>query len=339
MKPGQPGLFGEPEPAPKARKRGRGGPVGPAATVPEHEAVSSRLPGILRMGTSSWSFPGWRGIVYDGSSSQAELSRTGLAAYARHPLLRAVGVDRTYYAPVTADALAAYAAQVPDDFRFLVKAASLVTDPVIRGERGAPASANERFLDAAFAAEFCVAPFVEGLGAKAGVLLFQFPPLGRDLTRRPEAFVDRLARFLEALPKGPPYAVEVRDREVLGASYAAALGAARAVHCVSLHPRLPKVADQRTFVDGIAHGPLVVRWMLHSGFAFEQARDEYAPFDRIVDEDLETRAGIVALILDHLRLRRPVVFVANNKAEGSAPLTVFKLAAAVADGLDATNPR
>lgn len=70
----------------------------------------------MRLGTSSWSFPGWAGIVYDHSVSTATLARRGLAAYARHPLLRTVGVDRTYYGPITAEDFAAYAAAVPDEF-------------------------------------------------------------------------------------------------------------------------------------------------------------------------------------------------------------------------------
>ena len=41
-------------------------------------------------GTSSWSFPGWAGIVYDSKVSQTTLARHGLAAYARHPLFRTV---------------------------------------------------------------------------------------------------------------------------------------------------------------------------------------------------------------------------------------------------------
>ena len=51
-----------------------------------------------RLGTSSWSFPGWRGLVYEGQHAQATLSRKGLAAYAAIPLLRTVSLDRTFYA-------------------------------------------------------------------------------------------------------------------------------------------------------------------------------------------------------------------------------------------------
>ena len=44
-----------------------------------------------------------------------------------HPLLRAVSLDRTFYAPIPVEAYADYAERVPDDFRFLVKAPEHVT--------------------------------------------------------------------------------------------------------------------------------------------------------------------------------------------------------------------
>src|SRR5262245_47355549 len=74
--------------------------VGSAAVPPAQATVAQRLARGVYLGTSSWSFPGWQGIVYDGRASETQLARHGLAAYARHPLLRAVGIDRTYYAPM-----------------------------------------------------------------------------------------------------------------------------------------------------------------------------------------------------------------------------------------------
>ena len=71
----------------------------------------------LYLGTSSWSFPGWAGIVYDSKVSQTTLARHGLAAYARHPLFRTVCIDRTYYSPITAEDFARYESAVPEDFR------------------------------------------------------------------------------------------------------------------------------------------------------------------------------------------------------------------------------
>ena len=84
--------------------------VGPAPVSGEWAAVADALPGTVRLGTSSWSFPGWTGSVYDREATATHLARNGLAAYAVNPLLRAVGIDRTYYAPITAEAFAEYRA-------------------------------------------------------------------------------------------------------------------------------------------------------------------------------------------------------------------------------------
>jgi hypothetical protein len=66
--------------------------------------------------------------------------------------------------------------------------------------------------------------------------------------------------------------------------------------------------------------------MLHAGFGYEAARLRYQPFDRLVDADPASRAAIAAMCLDTARAGRPAYVIANNKAEGSAPLTLFRLA-------------
>src|SRR5690606_19652715 len=107
-----------------------GAPTSEVGAAPQPERIhelAGHLSPQLRFGTSSWTFPGWAGVVYDRESSAKALVRDGLAAYAQHPLFRTVGVDRSYYAPVAAAVLRAYADVVPADFRFLVKAHSGVT--------------------------------------------------------------------------------------------------------------------------------------------------------------------------------------------------------------------
>jgi len=310
--------------------------VGPAAVPAPLAAVAARLPPDLRLGTSSWSFPGWSGIVYDRQVPSPELARGGLAAYARHPLLRAVGIDRTFYEPLPATAFAEYAAAVPSDFRFLVKAASLCTTPWVRDGSGRAAGRNERFLDSGWAADEVVGPAVEGLGAKAGVLLFQFSPLGPAALRDPPRFAARLAAFLSALPAGVPRAVELRDRDLLCPEYFEALAAGGATHCVNVHPRMPDPREQWHLAGADPARPLVVRWMLHAGLDYENAVSRYEPFSRLVDEDPVCRETLADLCLRHAGRGAGVILVANNKAEGSAPLTVFRLAERIAQRVDAT---
>ena len=92
-------LFGEADSRPRVRG------VDPS---PIHQALARKLPKNLFLGCSSWSFPGWEGLVYEDRGTKTELARHGLAAYAAHPLLTSVGIDRTYYAPLSAAEFADY---------------------------------------------------------------------------------------------------------------------------------------------------------------------------------------------------------------------------------------
>lgn len=314
------GLFPDAEPRP-----GRGGGVGPATVTPEVERITAALPEGLRLGTSSWSFPGWAGIVYDREASASTLARTGLAAYARNPLLRTVGVDRTYYRPVSADVFRDYAHHVPDDFRFLVKAdrrTTSPTDPDAPGRR----AANQDFLDPVYAIREVIEPAVEGLGGKLGTILFQFSPGPPAVLGGERAFLERLSRFFGALPKGPLYAVELRTPELLTEAYRETLERHAVAHGYVVHPAMAPLEHQTTLLPPHYQPALVVRWMLGAGQGYQAAKDRYEPFDRIVDEDTATRHAVAVAALDALIAEREVFVVANNKAEGSAPRTLERLA-------------
>ena len=315
-RPQQLGLFGPLDPPPPR--------VAAAAADDELRRLGAALPAAVALGTSSWAFAGWRGIVYAPDAPTAQLSRHGLGAYANHPLLRAVGLDRTFYAPIATTEFAAYAAQVPDRFRFLVKAWNALTTPRLDG--GAP---NPHYLDVDRAIDEVLAPAVEGLGAKLGTLVFQFPPQGDEVARAPSAFADRLHTFLTRLPAGAPCAVELRDAALLTRAYVDALAASGVRHGFVVHPRMPSLERQRELV-GLA-APVTVRWMLHAGFAYEQAKARYQPFDRIVDGDAGSRGAIATLCRDALALGTSVMVIVNNKAEGSAPQSIRELARVLAD--------
>ncbi|HKJ01251.1 MAG TPA: DUF72 domain-containing protein [Longimicrobiales bacterium] len=300
-------------------------PVASAPVPPELVRAAGRLPENLRLGTSSWSFPGWEGLVYDRKASETTLARYGLAAYARHPLLRTVGVDRGFYRPVPVQDFQGYADAVPEDFRFLVKADRLLTYPTDPGS-GAFRGVNPYFLDPTYAIDAVVGPMVEGLRSKAGPLLFQFPPLAPNLVGGPEAFAQRLHRFLDALPPGPLYAVELRTPALLTPGYVKVLESVRAAHCYTVHPAMSSLEEQLGAVRPFEQPALLVRWMLHAGLKYEAAKERYEPFDRIVDEDPDSLERITLAAFDALIAERSVFVVVNNKAEGSSPLSVFRLA-------------
>ncbi len=333
----QPGLFEEP-PAPR-RQKPAAGDVQPSWDSPLLGAPA--LPPQIRLGTSSWFFPGWRGLVYDGVHPQTALSKKGLAAYAQIPLLRTVSLDRTFYAAITTIEYARYATQVPDGFSFVVKAPAMVCDAVMRGEDGRGRVANPHFLDAAIAAREFVVPCLEGLGDKAGPLVFQVSPLPRGLVEEAPLLIDRLATFFHALPqqlgpRHPIYALELRNAELLTPRLMRMLKKAGVRYGVGLHDRMPEVERQAAALkalDGDEPGDLVVRWNLHRGFLYQAAKQRYEPFDRLVDEDPETRRTLARMAAEAFKAKRRVWITANNKAEGSAPLSILKLAEEISQAL------
>ncbi|GLU35472.1 DUF72 domain-containing protein [Trinickia caryophylli] len=334
-------------PRPERKKR-RAKEVLPAAPGEEAREAAAGLPPNVHLGTSSWSFPGWEGIVYGEPYSESKLSRDGLTAYGAHPLLRTVSIDRSFYAPLSIAEYLRYAQQVPDDFRFIVKAPASVTDATLRAQRGEPIADNPCFLDAKLAAAEFVEPCLAGLGAKAGALVFQFSPLPERILAEPAAFIERLAAFFSALPPlpssgdgsaapagdGPCYAIEIRDACLLTPRLIRMLRERGVRYCVGLHARMPdplRQAAALALLDGEKPaGPLVVRWSLHSGFKYEQAKAKYEPFNRLVDEDPATRAALAELAARYALAGQPVLIIANNKAEGSAPLSCAALAREIA---------
>ena len=322
-------LFGG---APEPAVSGTGAETVEAAAPTEQlRALGAALPATLHLGTSSWAFPGWAGLVYARRETTTRLSRHGLTAYAAHPLLRAVGVDRTFYAPIAASDFAEYAAAVPEGFRFLVKAHADLTTPGglhrPAGGRGRGAPSADRFLDAAYATDAVVGPAVEGLGDRLGVLLFQFPPL-RLPPRELAALPERMGAFLQALPAGVPYAVEVRNAALLGVPWASALREGGATHCYTVHPQMPGVLAQREQLGPAVEeaGPVAVRWMLRPDQQYQAAKEAWAPFDELVAPDLTSRAEVAALLQLLTTAQRRTIVIANNKAEGSAPRTLTELA-------------
>lgn len=306
--------------------------IAPAQADPALLELAAVLPPQLRLGTSSWSFPGWAGIVYDHRYPAARLSRDGLHAYSRHPLLRTVGLDSSFYQPLPAEKLRHWSAQVPETFRFLVKAARQVTSPWQWDASGRMTGRNSHFLSVDFALERVIDPLLEGMGDRLGTLLWQFPPLGREITADPRRFAERLYRFLHRLPVGPVYSVELRDAELLGDDLVQALHHGGGVPSLSVHPRLPELAWQQRHFAALADGPLVIRWMLRRDRRYEEAKADFSPFDHLQAEDPNSRLQIAAACRTALQAGRDVFVIANNKAEGSSPLSLAKLASAIVQG-------
>lgn len=249
-------------------------PPAPAAKEAHLIELACLLPKSVRLGASSWNFPGWRGLVYSRGSGTLGLATKGLSAYAAFPIFRTVGLDRNFYRPLDASAYAAFAQQVPSDFRFLVKAPRETTDPYLRSENGRPRGENPNFLSAALAQKNFLSPVQAGLGDKAGPLVFQFSPFPHAVLRINAARVDlveRIAAYFEALQRfnvsNRLLAAEFRNYELLTPRMLSALREVGVRPVLSLHPAMPGVRRQIEALYFYETGKRIVRPDRSTGLA------------------------------------------------------------------------
>jgi uncharacterized protein YecE (DUF72 family) len=137
----------------------------------------------VRAGTSGFSYKEWKGPFYPPKIKPNEMLRY----YASR--LPAVEINNTFYRLPTAAQLREWRLQVPDTFRFAVKAPRRITHV----KRLEGCAEDVRYLTTA----------LEELRPLLGSILFQLPPFLR-------VDVPRLAGFLEHLPSGLKAAFEFR---------------------------------------------------------------------------------------------------------------------------------
>ncbi|MEM6957365.1 MAG: DUF72 domain-containing protein [Myxococcota bacterium] len=310
---GQLGLFGG---APKAEP-------GEGLT-----ALGAALPPWMRMGTSSWTFPGWEGLVYQRSyGSKARFLRESLAEYARYPLFRTVGIDRSYYAPLEREELQRYASQLPDDFRCVSKVWSEITTRIFPRHHKRAGQVNARFLDPElFRSAFNV--YGEAFAAHAGPFVVEIPPAAGPVNA--PGFARSVDRFLTEIDgKAPaPFGFELRDRRLFSARYLEILRAHGATHVFNAWSQMPAIRTQLQWTGGLVGPVLVARLMLPPQTKYEDLKARFAPFDRIIEPQPAMRADALQLFALAAEATVPAYMLVNNKAEGSSPKTVEALARA-----------
>jgi uncharacterized protein YecE (DUF72 family) len=114
------------------------------------------MTGSIRIGTSGWVYPHWRGLFYPPSIRQ----RAWLEFYAGR--FGTVEVNYSFYRLPSRDSFATWEARTPNDFCFALKGSRLVTHVKRLKDPDVPI---KTFFERA-----------EALGQKLGAVLWQFPP-------------------------------------------------------------------------------------------------------------------------------------------------------------------
>jgi uncharacterized protein YecE (DUF72 family) len=302
-------------------KRGR-------PTESEIRELAARIPEPVRFGASSWNYPGWQGLVYHREYGSPGAPARMLEEYAAFPLFRTIGVDSSFYAPPTDELLQSYAAHLPPGFPCVCKVWNQLTIQTFTKaqDRGRAGKANPDFLNPDVFMEAIYEPFRRSFAANTGPHVFEFTTIARGRGMSPEDFADRLDKFFSALPTDGQYAVEIRNEEFLTPMYFAVLREHGVAHVFSSWTRMPPIGHQLDLPNAVTAQFLVGRALLRPGRTYDEAVDAFAPYDRIQEPNPKLRRDLVRLIETAVRLRIPAYLLVNNRAEGSAPLTIAEVA-------------
>jgi uncharacterized protein YecE (DUF72 family) len=133
------------------------------------------------IGTSSWKYPGWFGMIYDraryewrGKFANTRFNRDCLVEYGE--FFKTVGVDAAFYNFPSQQYLEGLASQVPEDFLFGFKVTDAITIkkfPKLDRFGDLAGKANENFLNAELFAKAFLQP-CESIRSNVGLLMFEF---------------------------------------------------------------------------------------------------------------------------------------------------------------------
>ena len=297
-------------------------------TLADFERLRERIPPSVRFGTSTWNYPGWRGLVYHEDYGPKGAAAKMLREYAAFPLFGTVGVDSSFYGPPTEAVLRSYAEQLPPGFPCVSKVWSQITvhtftkaqDPERAGK------VNPDFLNPDLFIEEIYEPYQRHFSANTGPFVFEFQTIAKSSGIGAQRFADRLDEFLSALPREGQYAVEIRNDDFLTPMYFAVLREHGVAHVFNSWTRMPPVGHQLDLPGSISASFIVARALLRPGRTYNEAVDAFAPYDRIREPNPKLRRDLVRLVQAAVNLRIPAYLLVNNRTEGSAPLTIAAIA-------------
>jgi uncharacterized protein YecE (DUF72 family) len=186
--------------------------------------------GDVYIGTSGWTYDGWRGPFYPADMPKKDWLRFYSTQFPT------TEINGSFYRTPSLAAVDGWRKQTPKDFVFAWKASKFIT----HWKRLSEKSENSIAL---------METRLRKLGAKAGPVLFQLPP--RFTINR-----ERLASFLKMLPRKYDYAFEFRHASWYDEAIYALLCERNISLCLSDHHDAPSpwvVTADHVYVRG--HGP------------------------------------------------------------------------------------
>ncbi len=289
------------------------------------EALQKLAQRQIYVGTSSWKYPGWKGFVYlRPYRSEKAFNETCLAEYAE--TFSTVGVDHTYYAWPTEKGFEKYVSQVPNAFRFGMKVTEKITVfkyPKLSRYGKDAGKMNEDFLNAGLFADQFLKP-LRAHKEQVGPLMLEFSQFHPGMLESGGEFVARLDAFFTDLKSETEFefAIEIRNANWLKVPYFECLARHGVSHVMNSWTKMPSLDEQREAAAPFDLPNFVARVLLQPGTKYQEAVEAFSPYNKVCEPQPQLRAAAAEIILQAQRMGKPAYVFVNNRAEGSAPLTI-----------------
>jgi uncharacterized protein YecE (DUF72 family) len=287
---------------------------------------------MLRIGTCSWKYDSWKGIIYPDKKPLNYLQE-----YPRH--FNTVEIDQWFWSLFGVDKVALpspftvqeYVESVPRDFMFTIKIPNSITlTHFYKKEKDNPLVENPHFLSRDIFRNFLQS--IEPMKSQLGPLMFQFEYLNKQKMPSQKVFQERFGTFLGEIDRDYRYGVEIRNPNYLNENYFRFLKNNGVGHVFLQGYYMPPVAGIYRKFKSLLNSPVVIR--LHGPDRSDIEKKSGGNWDKILepkDKELQDIAEIVRDLLD----RKMDIYVnMNNHYEGSAPLSIKRLQKFIASGSD-----
>jgi uncharacterized protein YecE (DUF72 family) len=278
----------------------------------------------LHIGTCSWKYDSWRGLVYPEGKEINYLQE-----YSRQ--FSTVEVDQWFWSLFKgtvvlpkAEVVREYAQSVPPGFIMSIKIPNSITlTHQYKTKQSDPLVPNPHFLSSDLMGKFLQT--LEPLGDHIGPLMFQFEYLNKNKMASLGHFTEMFEVFLQGLPSGYQYCIEIRNPNFLKKEYFDFLAEHHLGPVFLQGYYMPPIIDLYKKYKDYLSDPVVLR--LHGPDRQGMEKRTKKIWNKIIeprdDELLQLRN-----IVNDLRERQHQVFInVNNHYEGSAPRTIEKIRA------------
>ena len=282
------------------------------------------MAGRLHIGTCSWKYPSWEGLVYDSKKPENFLQE-----YARK--YESVEIDQWFWSMFGIDKVVLpktevvqeYIDSVPSNFRFVIKAPnSLSLTHLYKSQTSGALVENPHFLSPDL-----YQTFLNSMGPmqyQIGAINLQFEYLNKVKISSPQLFLDQFVNFIKNIDTTIPLCIEIRNPNFLNSNYFQTLTQHSIGHTFCQGYYMPDILAVYDDFSQHLQGTSIIRLLGPDRQGIEKTTGK--SWDKVVapkDSEIPGIARLVRKMVDQAGM--DIYLNVNNHYEGSAPVTIEKL--------------